>query len=315
MSGQLGYFDRRGRPRGRPPSEFKEEYLEHVRSEVIRYLGALPKGKAVSIHKLEEILGHRAEVIKKVGILARGARLDGKLEIFQADGRTYLAHAHRDGDPIICDHGYDATVVPVDYGAREVSCPDCGSTYRFYECVVCRGRFLVEWSSTADFELECPHGCRTIYRLKNGRLYALSAYDAFHYDFQEDWIYYRVLKCEDCGSSLELDFHTGSWYCSSCAPYRRPRHSYKWFRCTLPCGHDSQYSIWRLADDLPLRCPSCGHEVRLPDHVRLAWSEAEYTLLDVPKRVAVNNPLLAIAGLGALFGPLGFIAGLVLAKG
>jgi len=129
--------------------------------------------------------------------------------------------------------------------------------------------------------------CGACYRVKDGRLYTLKRDEAFCYDFNAGWIYYWGHACPKCGSALNLEFSNGSWICPSCG-YVELQHSYRLFRCILPCGHEDVFSIHYLTDDIPLKCRVCGVEVKLPTHVRSAWKGFNLTLLDMPVKGAVH---------------------------
>ena len=297
--------------------------LEYIRAKgktelihAVQNLAEQELGRRPDFRTVEKVLDFCEEAGKKLGFTVDGVvrRINGYVLIpdpFGIDPPFALCS-------FLCPiHGEEYDLNGLVEG-QEFTLPCCDSVCYVYGVDI-EGPFVKCCARRVPMRIEggrCPL-CGTCYKWSRDyrRLRKLEPSEAFHYDFEEGWVWYWKLKCEHCGDELDLGTGAGSWYCPSCASYRRPQHSYKWFRCTLPCGHDGRFSIWYVVDNLPLRCSSCGHEVRLPDHVRLAWSEAEYTLLDVPTRVAVNNPLLAIAGLVAFFGLLGFVTGSILAKG
>jgi predicted RNA-binding Zn-ribbon protein involved in translation (DUF1610 family) len=159
------------------------------------------------------------------------------------------------------------------------------------ECGECR-HLWVETDEASD-QYRCPR-CGTLHLRRDEKVYRLKQDEAFCYDFRGGWVWYWKLTCPSCGSPADLEFSSGRWLCPKCG-YVEPKHSYGSFRCVLPCGHEHIYSIHYLTADVPLKCRTCGMEVKLPDRVRLAWSRVN----DRGSWVA-----LAAIGLGLFLGGL-----------
>ena len=302
---------------GRPPSEFTLEYLNHVYKAVMEYVKKLEKDKGVSLHTLEKIIGHSAEAIKKVLPRVHGTPTDGQAEVYEAPGgKTYIVKAHKDGDPIICDHGYDATLIPIDLGAEKATCPDCGRTFYFYECVHCHQKFFLD-NPRAGQEFPCPHGCGAYYFFEQGKVYKLAPHEAFCYDFNRDWAWWWKLKCPNCKAEASLEFSSGKWICNKCGSYVEPKHNYRLFRCILPCGHEHIYNIHYLIDNVPIKCWTCDLEANLPPKIRQAWKNLDHTIFDILGKIVVNGEYIIrkhpwIVPATVIGGPLAVGLGLLL---
>jgi Zn finger protein HypA/HybF involved in hydrogenase expression len=166
-------------------------------------------------------------------------------------------------------------------------------------------------------EVKCPCG-KAWYRVENGTVYTLKRDEAFCYDFNRNWAWYWRLRCPNCNSEVSLDFSSGRWFCNNCGQYVEPKHDYRLFRCILPCNHEYVYSIHYLINNIPLKCPACNTEIRLPIHIQTAWKNLNYTVFDtLPDAIvraeyfARKNPWVVPAAIGGVLVLGAFLASMI----